>query len=85
MPDQESWILQDLRPNQRGKIQEVNDDDPGFLRYLASRGLVPGADFTVIDYSPYGQNLHLQIDKEEEDLVLGASVTSQIQVTIVER
>jgi DtxR family Mn-dependent transcriptional regulator len=85
MPDQKSWILQDLRPNQRGKIQEVNDDDPGFLRYLASQGLIPGAAFTVIDYSPYDQNLHIEIDDEQEHIVLGASVTSQIQVTLLEQ
>jgi hypothetical protein len=39
----------------------------------------------VIDYSPYDQNLRLQIDEEKQDLVLGASVTSQIQVTILEQ
>jgi DtxR family Mn-dependent transcriptional regulator len=84
MPDRECYILQDLRPGQQGRIQEVNDDDPGFLRYLASKGLIPGADFVVLDYSPYDHNLHLQLDDETKDLVLGTSVTSQIQVIIHE-
>ena len=84
MPDQDCCNLRELRPNQRGRIQEVDDDDPGFLRYLASQGLVPGVEFEVIDYSPYDDNLRVQIVDGKEELVLGASVTSQIQVKILE-
>lgn len=84
MPDQECCLLQDLRPGQRGRIEEVNDADPGLLRYLASQGLVPGIDFYVIDFSPYDQNLRLQIENKNRDLVLGETVTSQIQVTRLE-
>lgn len=84
MPDQDCCILQELRPNQRGRIQEVSDNDPGLLRYLGSQGLVPGVEFEVIDYSPYDDNLHIRIADSNEDLVLGASVTSQIQVKVLE-
>ena len=84
MPDLDCCNLQELRPKQRGRIQEVDDDDPGFLRYLASQGLVPGVEFEVIDYSPYDDNLRVQIVDGKEELVLGASVTSQIQVKILE-
>ena len=84
MPDQDCCTLRELRPNQLGRIQEVDDDDPGFLRYLASQGLVPGVEFEVIDYSPYDDNLRVQIVDGKEELVLGASVTSQIQVKVIE-
>lgn len=84
MPDQDCCNLQGLRPNQRGRIQEVNDDDPDLLRYLASQGLIPGIAFEVIDYSPYDENLRIRIMDAKEELVLGASVTSQIQVKVIE-
>ena len=84
MPDQDCCYLQDLRPNQKGKIQEVNDDDPGLLRYLASQGLVPGIEFQVIDYSPFDGNLRIQPLGDNEDLVLGASITSQILVEVLD-
>lgn len=84
MPEQDCCTLRELRTNQRGRIQEVDDDDPGFLRYLASQGLVPGVEFEVIDYSPYDDNLRVQIVDGKEELVLGASVTSQIQVKVLE-
>ena len=55
-----------------------------FWRYLASQGLIPGVEFEVIDYSPYDDNLRVQIVDGKEELVLGASVTSQIQVKVLE-
>ena len=83
MPDQDCCTLQDLRQDQRGRIQEVNDDDPGLLRYLASLGLIPGVEFDVIDYSPYDENLRIRIRDGKENLVLGTNVTRQIQVKIL--
>jgi DtxR family Mn-dependent transcriptional regulator len=84
MPEEECCTLQDLRPDQRGRIQEVNDNDPDLLRYLASQGLFPGVEFDVIDYSPFDDNLRIQLLNGNEDLVLGASITGQIQVAILE-
>jgi len=84
MPDEDPCYLGDLRPNQRGTIQEVNDEDPGLLRYLASLGLVPGIAFEVVEYSPYDENLTLLVGEEKVELVLGDSVTSQILVKVLE-
>jgi DtxR family Mn-dependent transcriptional regulator len=80
MPDQTTCYLREMRPRQRGTIQEVYDDDPELLRYLESLGVVPGADFEVLAYSPYDDNLRLQFEGRDDDLVLGASVTSQVLV-----
>ncbi len=80
MPDLDTCILQDLRPGQAGEVHSVNDDDPGLLRYLESLGLVPGASFEIIDYSPYDNNLRLKVVGDDEVVVLGANVTAQIQV-----
>lgn len=84
MPDEECCTLQDLRPDQRGRIQEVNDDDPDLLRYLASQGLFPGVEFDVIDYSPFDENLRIQLMNESEDIVLGTNITGQIQVAVLD-
>ncbi len=84
MPDQDCCTLQDLRPNQKGRIQEVNDDDPGFLRYLDSQGLLPGVELEVMEYSPYDDNLRIQIAEKDKELVLGVNITSQIHVLVQE-
>ena len=82
MPDHNTAYLHELRPDQKGTVHSVDDDDPGFLRYLEQQGLVPGAIFSVVDFSPYDGNLHLQITGQEEQIVLGASITSQVMVEI---
>ena len=84
MPDLDTFILQDLHPGQTGEVHCLNDDDPSLLRYLESRGLVPGASIEVIDYSPYDDNLHLKVAGDDEVFVLGASVTAQIYVEMLD-
>jgi len=80
MPDHNTTYLHDMRPDQQGIVHSVNDDDPGFLRYLEAQGLVPGAEFTVVDFSPYDNNLRIRVAGKEKEIVLGASVTAQVQV-----
>jgi DtxR family Mn-dependent transcriptional regulator len=80
MPDQNTPFLSELKPGQEGVIHSVNDDDPGFLRYLESQGLIPGAEFIITDYSPYDDNLRLKVQGNQQELVLGGKVTSQVRV-----
>lgn len=82
MPDQNTSYLQDLRPGQNAVIHSVNDDDPGFLRFLESQGVVPGVAISVVGYSPYDDNLKLRLNGREEEVTLGASVTAQVQVEV---
>ncbi len=84
MPDHDTCSLLELQPGQRGVIHSVDDDDPGFLRFVEAKGLVPGAGFEILDFSAYDKNLRLQIDDVNEEVVLGASVTGQIQVEVLD-
>lgn len=82
MPDHSTSYLHDMRPAQQGVVHSVSDDDPGFLRFLEAQGLVPGAEFSVVDFSPYDNNLRLQVKGKDQEIVLGASATAQVQVEI---
>ena len=82
MPDHSTSYLHDMRPEQQGVVHSVSDDDPGFLRFLEAQGLVPGAEFSVVDFSPYDNNLRLQVKGQDREIVLGASATAQVQVEI---
>jgi DtxR family Mn-dependent transcriptional regulator len=82
MPELDTCYLQDMRPDQTGVVHSVNDDDAGFLRFLEAHGLVPGAEFQVVDYSPYDNNLSLRIEGSDQAITLGANVTAQVQVEV---
>ena len=46
--------LADLSDGARAVVSRVNDRDPALLRWLAERGLVPGADLEVTGRTPFG-------------------------------
>jgi len=83
MPSQANTCLCDLRTGQRATIQRVRDTDPELLRYLSDRGLIPGARIVVLEYSPFDDNLCLQIEEQVESIVLGARITCQIFVEVI--
>lgn len=82
MPTESGYCLHDMRPQQRGVIQSVRDDDPGLLQYLEKNGLIPGAEIEVLEYTPYDNNLRLEVKESEQEIVLGAAVTAQIFVEL---
>lgn len=73
--------LGELRQGQRAIVQRVRNDDPSLLRYLDSIGLTPQVYLTVLDYSSFDGNLHLQI--ADRKLVLGPAITQRVYVEVV--
>jgi DtxR family Mn-dependent transcriptional regulator len=78
MPTYAKVRLSSLRPGEQAIIKRVRDTDPDLLRYLSERGIVPQACITVLDYSPFDDNLRLSIQGQPEHVVLGSRVTRQI-------
>lgn len=54
--------LSELAAGGRAQVARVDDRDDELLRYLADRGLVPGARITVTDIAPYGGPMSLLVD-----------------------
>lgn len=82
MPSCTHLSLDQLRNGQRGVIKQVPDDNPELLRYLGDAGVIPDAGFAVIEYSPFDNNLKIQIDGRDESVVLGPGITCQIFVEV---
>ena len=80
MPLQATTCLSELRPGQQARIERVRNDDPDLLRYLSEHGLRPGVAIQVLEYSPFDDNLCLQVTDQPESIVLGPRVTRQIFV-----
>src|SRR6202008_1767411 len=49
-----SVALSALEPGSHGTFVRISDADPEMLRYLAERGIAPGACFEVVDKHPFG-------------------------------
>jgi DtxR family Mn-dependent transcriptional regulator len=84
LPESSEVSLRQLRPAQKALVKRVRDSDPELLRYLSEMGVKPEARLQILDYSPFDNNLRVQIDGESKSMVLGPRVTSQVFVEIVE-
>jgi DtxR family transcriptional regulator, Mn-dependent transcriptional regulator len=80
LPPTTDTRLCDLRPGQVAIVCRVDASDLVLLRYLSEIGLVPGTQVTIIRYSPFDGNLHIQIGYQTVDIVLGPSITEKIFV-----
>jgi len=83
MPSCAAVCLVELRAGQRAIVKRVRDTDPELLRYLGGIGVVPEADLQVIEYSPFDDNIKIQVLGRDDPVVLGPSITSQIYIQVV--
>jgi DtxR family transcriptional regulator, Mn-dependent transcriptional regulator len=66
---------------ERGEVAtfaRVSDSDPDMLRYLAERGIRPGARLRVIDVQPFGGPLFVEVDGREH--ALGGELADKMRV-----
>lgn len=80
LPESEAQTLSEMRPGQRVRIERVRDTDPKLLRYLSDRGVVPGAKVALLEYSPFDDNLRIQVEGKTDSIVLGPTITNQVFV-----
>ena len=53
--------LSELEPGERGRFNRVSDSDAEMLRYLAERGIQPGARLLVKEREPFGGAVVVEI------------------------
>jgi DtxR family Mn-dependent transcriptional regulator len=83
LPKSSAVTLSQLRPPQIAKVKRVRDSDPELLRYLSQMGIEPEAVVNILDYSPFDNNLSVQVEGDSKQVVLGPRVTNQVFVEIV--
>jgi DtxR family Mn-dependent transcriptional regulator len=76
-PD-ESRSLYALEPGDRGTFVRVSDADPAMLRFLADRGIAPGADVEVVERQPFDGPLYVRVGDEVQ--VLGAVLARAMRI-----
>jgi DtxR family transcriptional regulator, Mn-dependent transcriptional regulator len=76
--DDEARALYDLEPGERATFVQVSDAEPEMLRFLADRGVAPGARLEVIERQPFDGPLYVRADDQVH--VLGATLARAMRV-----
>src|ERR671930_317568 len=71
--------LYDLEPGERGTFVRVSDAEPEMLRFLAERGIAPGASLEVVERQPFDGPVYARSDGEVH--VLGATLARAMRVS----
>ena len=79
--DDDSVALSEMEPGQSGVFARVSDRDASMLRYLADRGIQPGAKLTVGERQPFGGPVMVEIGEHTHSL--GPELAERIRVTAV--
>jgi DtxR family Mn-dependent transcriptional regulator len=74
----ETSSLSGLVVGAHGRFVRITDSQPEMLRYLAERGISPGASFEVVDRQPFDGPLFVSFDGEVH--VLGGELAREMQV-----
>jgi DtxR family Mn-dependent transcriptional regulator len=70
--------LQALELGDRARFARVSDSDPDMLRFLAERGITPGAELEVVDKQPFGGPLFVRVGPDVH--VLGGELARAMRV-----
>jgi DtxR family Mn-dependent transcriptional regulator len=74
----ELMCLSDLEAGSMTVVRRVPDGDPELLRYLASLGLVPAEEVTVVEQAPFDGPVTVEVRGSRH--AIGRSLASQIEV-----
>ncbi len=72
--------IQALVAGDRGTFTRVSDSEPEMLRYLAERGIAPGAEFEVVEKQPFDGPLFVRFDDHVH--VLGGALARAMRVDV---
>jgi DtxR family transcriptional regulator, Mn-dependent transcriptional regulator len=72
--------LAELEPGRRATFVRVSDSDPDMLRYLAARGIAPGATLEVIERQPFDGPTFARFSTCDDVQVLGGGLARAMRV-----
>jgi DtxR family Mn-dependent transcriptional regulator len=76
--DDPSLALEEMGAGEEGVFVRISDSDAAMLRYLAERGIHPGARLLIRAREPFGGPIRVEVDGTEH--VLGGDVVERMRV-----
>ncbi len=87
IPDSEGTVavrsgvpITQLAPGDEGIVSEVEDEDPGFLRYLSSLGIKIGSPLRVMAKDPYGGLVRLRMGRRM--ISMGTEAAQRVRLAL---
>jgi DtxR family Mn-dependent transcriptional regulator len=80
LEDRPCVALASLEPGATGVLARVSDSEPEMLRYLAERGIAPGAAFEVLERQPFDGPLFVRFGEAVH--VLGGDLARAMSVEV---
>jgi DtxR family transcriptional regulator, Mn-dependent transcriptional regulator len=74
--------LDALCAGESGVFVRVSDSDPGMLRFLAEKGVVPGERLEVVEKQPFDGPVFLRRATDAENLVLGVQLARAMRIDL---
>jgi len=78
MPAVRTRALCDLAAGDHGRFVRISDSDPEMLRYLADRGIAPGAELEIVEKQPFDGPLFVRFGADVH--VLGGGLARAMRV-----
>lgn len=72
--------LNEMNAGQRGRVVEVSDEDPEFLRYLTKIKIKIGSRLRITDRAPFGGPVTLELDSRK--VAIGPKACERIRVVV---
>ncbi len=79
LPELNDICIINLGVGNRGHVSRVRTNEPERLKYYATLGLVPGAEFEIVGRAPFNGPMRLRVGRE--DVVLGVELIKALWVT----
>ncbi|MCH7715560.1 MAG: metal-dependent transcriptional regulator [Gemmatimonadetes bacterium] len=70
--------MTEIEVGHAGRFRMIGDADPERLRFIASLGLRPGAEFRVLDRQPFNGPVTIELDGDRKE-VIGFALASSLQ------
>ncbi|NLG99610.1 MAG: metal-dependent transcriptional regulator [Chloroflexi bacterium] len=80
LPAMQTIPLSEAREGQQVKVRRVLSSDPALLRYLGKLGIRPGARLSVLSRVPFDRTIHITVEDDETERVLGSEISVLLQV-----
>ncbi len=78
--DDGSFRLSETVQNESYEVVKVTDEREEFLTYIMDIGLVPGARIVILERTPFGDVLNVQVSQNSKPLAVGKEVATAIYV-----